>query len=166
MSSTALPSLGELVQKYKTAMWEEDGKNQLGGARRPAMSRTKRARLQFSVSRMEEELRSRMLNGQRVSEGAPVYLAAVIEYLVAEVLELGGNATRDSSRNRITPRDIYLACSRDEELYRLILKTVDIPSAGIQPNIQGFLLTHHRKKSKKSKGKGKAKGKSKSKSSD
>jgi len=76
---------------------------------------------------------------KRVGAGAPVYLAAVLEYLAAEILELAGNASRDNKKKRIIPRHIQLAVRNDEELNRL-LGRVTIAHGGVIPNIHQVLL--------------------------
>ncbi|EKX39068.1 hypothetical protein GUITHDRAFT_47177, partial [Guillardia theta CCMP2712] len=83
-----------------------------------AVSRSKKAGLQFPVGRVHRYLKSGKY-AERIGAGAPVYLAAVLEYLSAEVLELAGNAARDNKKSRIIPRHIQLAVRNDEELNKL-----------------------------------------------
>ncbi|KAK2828000.1 hypothetical protein Q5P01_019034 [Channa striata] len=109
-----------------------------GKARAKAKTRSSRAGLQFPVGRVHRLLRKGNY-AERVGAGAPVYLAAVLEYLTAEILELAGNAARDNKKTRIIPRHLQLAVRNDEELNKL-LGGVTIAQGGVLPNIQAVLL--------------------------
>ncbi|KAL6063425.1 Core histone macro-H2A.1 [Balamuthia mandrillaris] len=93
--------------------------------------------LQFPVSRVRSWLQA--CSSARIGKGAPVYLAAVLEYVCAEVLELAGNAARDNNRVSIIPRHIMLAIRNDEDLNKLC-RYVIIPDAGVPPEIHAALL--------------------------
>lgn len=115
-----------------------------GKATKVSKSRSSKAGLQFPVGRIHRKLRKGNY-APRVGAGAPVYLAAVLEYLTAEILELAGNAARDNKKTRIIPRHLQLAIRNDEELNKL-LGGVTIAQGGVLPNIHASLLP---KKSKK-----------------
>jgi histone H2A len=102
------------------------------------VSRSKRAGITFPVGRVHRHLRNGRY-AKRVGSGAPVFLAAVLEYLVAEVLEISGNAARDNKKKRIIPRHIQLAVRNDAELNKLFAK-VTIAHGGVLPNIQAALI--------------------------
>ena len=101
-------------------------------------SRSAKAGLQFPVGRVARYMRNQRV-AARIGAGAPVYLAAVLEYLAAEILELAGNAARDNKKSRIIPRHVQLAVRNDEELNKL-LAGVTIASGGVLPNIHTQLL--------------------------
>ncbi|CAL4901161.1 unnamed protein product [Urochloa decumbens] len=109
-----------------------------GGPKKKPVSRSVKAGLQFPVGRIGRYLKQGRYS-QRIGSGAPVYLAAVLEYLAAEVLELAGNAARDNKKNRIIPRHVLLAIRNDEELGKL-LAGVTIAHGGVLPNINPVLL--------------------------
>ena len=113
-----------------------DGAAAAGGVK--AISKSTKAGLQFPVGRIARFMKHGRF-AHRIGAGAPVYLAAVLEYLAAEVLELAGNAARDNKKTRIVPRHIQLAIRNDEELNKL-LHSVTIASGGVMPNIHVALL--------------------------
>src|SRR5678816_115523 len=95
------------------------GRGKGGKVKAKSKTRSSRAGLQFPVGRIHRLLRKGNY-AERVGAGAPVYLAAVMEYLAAEVLELAGNAARDNKKTRIIPRHLQLAIRNDEELNKLL----------------------------------------------
>jgi histone H2A len=107
-------------------------------SREKAVTRSARAGLQFPVGRLARYLRDGRY-AERIGAGAPVYMAAVLEYLAAEILELAGNAARDNKKSRIIPRHIQLAIRNDEELNKLLSDAI-IASGGVLPNIHSTLL--------------------------
>ncbi|EIE19099.1 hypothetical protein WJX75_003935 [Coccomyxa subellipsoidea] len=109
-----------------------------GKTAKKSVSKSTKAGLQFPVGRIARYLKKGKY-ASRVGAGAPVYLAAVLEYLAAEILELAGNAARDNKKTRIIPRHIQLAVRNDEELSKL-LSGVTIASGGVLPNIHSVLL--------------------------
>ncbi|OMH85965.1 Histone [Zancudomyces culisetae] len=114
------------------------GKAAVSGSKSSSTTRSAKAGIQFPVGRIHRHLK----NGnyaQRIAAGAPVYLAAVLEYLTAEILELAGNAARDNKKSRIIPRHLQLAIRNDEELNKL-LGSVTIAQGGVLPNIHATLL--------------------------
>ena len=107
------------------------------------MTKSKRSGLTLPVSRVLRTLRKGNY-APHVQVGASIYMTAVMEYLVAEIFELGGNAARDNKKSylknpRIVPRHLQLGIRNDEELSNLF-RDVWIAEGGVLPNIQAVLL--------------------------
>ncbi|KAJ2456250.1 Histone H2A.v [Coemansia sp. RSA 2336] len=119
------------------------GKYKGGAPQKRAQSRSTKAGLQFPVGRVHRYLKRETLSTTRVGAKAAVYTAAVLEYLVAEVLELAGNAARDLKSKRISPRHLQLAIRGDDELDMLVKAT--IAGGGVIPYIHKQLLEKGKK---------------------
>ncbi|NXU52961.1 H2AL protein, partial [Turnix velox] len=117
------------------------GKKQAVAAKhgsRAKKNKSARAGLQFPVGRVHRHLRKGNYT-DRISPGAAIYLAAVLEYLCAEILELSGKAAHENKKTRILPRHIQLAVRNDDELDKLF-SCVTIAQGGVIPNILPQLL--------------------------
>merc|ERR1719184_695844 len=97
-----------------------------------------RSGLQFPVGRLHRKMKQGRFS-KRIGKGAAVYMAAVLEYLAAEVLELAGNAARENKKVRILPRHLLLAVKNDEELDKLS-NNATFREGGVLPGINPKLL--------------------------
>ena len=123
-------------------------KKSAGGAKRAG-----KAGLVFPVGRIGSLLR-RGRYSRRVSSGAAVFLAATLEYLTAETLELASKTVAKGSK-RITPRALTLAIRHDADLGTL-LNNVTISRGGVTGTGVAKALEKKKKASKKSKKSSKA----------
>ncbi|XP_007956621.1 histone H2A-Bbd type 1-like [Orycteropus afer afer] len=87
--------------------------------KRPSLSRSTRAELQFPVSRMDSLLRKGNY-ARRLRSSTPVFLAGILEYLTANILELASNEAQLNHRIRITPAHLERAMDRNPQLNCLL----------------------------------------------
>jgi histone H2A len=143
------------VTKYNDYLGEKDDRQAVkkmafgkikGAKGKKSVQKHHRAGLTFSSARCRKYLKDSKI---RVGEGAPIYLAAVLEYLCAEILELAGNVSRDNKAVTVTVtvRHIFLAISGDEELALLMkILNVEFCGSGVRPFIHPELLPSDEKK--------------------
>jgi len=110
--------------------------------------RANKAGLTFPVGRIGTLLRKGRFS-KRVSSGAAVFLAATLEYLTAETLELASKTVAKDSK-RITPRALTLAIRHDADLGAL-LHNVTISKGGVTGAGVAKGLEKKKKASKKAK---------------
>ncbi|XP_037233817.1 histone H2A-beta, sperm-like [Falco rusticolus] len=104
----------------------------------PKKTRSHKAGLQFPVGCVSRLLK-RGSYSDRISPGAAIYLAAVLEYLSVEILELAGSAAQASKKARILPRHTQLAVRNDDELNKLF-SCVTIAQGWVLSNVLPKLL--------------------------
>ncbi|XP_041061398.1 histone H2A-like [Carcharodon carcharias] len=104
-----------------------------------AKARSSRAGLQFPISGIHQLLH-KCHYAKCVGAGAPIYLATILENLMAEILELAGNAAWDNKKPHSGPHHLQLTIRNNEELNKP-LGAVIIAQGGVLPNIQAVLLS-------------------------
>ena len=105
-----------------------------GAAKKSGGSRSKKAGLIFPIGRVGSMLR-RGQYARRVGASSAVYLAAVLEYLTAELLELTVKAAsqQKNKSKRLSPRTLTLAVRHDDDLGAL-LQNVTLSRGGVVPS--------------------------------
>lgn len=129
VASSSIPLTAKQQRgKQLQALLQERRKS--GNVAKP-VRKTKKAGLIFPVERYLKMLKKSFPH-KRIQTGAAVYLASVVEYLVAEMLELAGEMAYKMGRinknkgSVIKPNHIMLCIEHDEEI-KTLLHGVHIP---------------------------------------
>merc|ERR1719229_1977991 len=137
-------TVGHKLPEDSSKEGAKSGKKTLKVQSDQSISRAQRAGVHFPVGRIHRLMKGYITNKSRVGSTAGVYVAAVMEYLAAEVLELAGNVAKENKAKRITPRHLQLAIRGDEELDALIKAT--IAGGGVTPKIESALFKQSKPK--------------------
>ena len=98
----------------------------------------------FPVGRLARMIRRSHAKRSGVSAG--VFMAAVLEYLCAEILEIAGDHCLASKRRTIQPKNINLAIRSDNELSKLVAHST-MYQGGVLSNVDSRLLPKKKGKS-------------------
>lgn len=109
--------------------------NPISGEKVKKITMQERAGLIFSVSRATKFFKK---YNTRIGQGAPVYLASVLEYVIAEVLVLALDVQLSKKNTHtVSSRKLKLAIDNDLEL-KLLCKNLcfDIADGGVFPHLE------------------------------
>ena len=107
-------------------------------ARAKAVGTAVRSGLLFSVPRVGHLMKRDRLAG-KIGKRPQIVLAAVMEYITSEILELAGNISQEAKKKRITPRHIMLSIANDEELSKIVPNAI-FHESGVVPHIEPAML--------------------------
>ncbi|XP_014462495.1 histone H2A-beta, sperm [Alligator mississippiensis] len=95
------------------------------------VSRCSRAGLVFSVSCVDRLLRKGQF-AERIGAGAPVYMAAVAQYLTYEIIDVTGKVTKHSKNHQISQQHLQLAIQSNKDLKK-VLEVANISQGWVPP---------------------------------
>ena len=120
------------------------GSKRTGKAKAASVTGSTRAGLIFPVGRMCRKLKQGRFS-TRVGRGGGVFMAAALEYLTMEIIDLAGQCADEHKKKTIQPRHIQLAVRNDEELNKL-LAAAQLSQGGVRPNVEAALFPRKEKK--------------------
>ena len=107
-------------------------------ASKKTVSASVRAGTLFPVGRMNRLIKQGRF-AERSGSSAGCFMAGVLEYLTAEIIELAGGICVQHKKKTISPKHLNLGIRSDEELSKLMAE-VTVAAGGQLPNIPEFFL--------------------------
>lgn len=128
----------------KTGSTKGKGRRSGNGTKSKPVSGQKKAGTVFPVGRLNRMVKQGRYSA-RVGGSTGAFMAAVLEYVCAEVLELAGDICEQQKKKTIQPRHINLGLRQDDELSKMAAG-ITITSSSVQYNVNDFLLPKKGKK--------------------
>lgn len=100
---------------------------------------TQRAGILVSVSRVGRLLRTASVS-KRQGPSAAIFIAAVLEYLLKEILDVAARLSIELKKVRITNRNILLAVRTNSDLNSLLPEHSTVLAGGVVPHIDESLM--------------------------
>lgn len=112
-------------------------------------SRQSKASIIFPPSIAEKFLRQFGYTRVMITNNAPIFLAATLEYICSEILELSSETVTINKRMRLTIRDLELGVRNDNELDKLFDSlNISFIGGGVVPYIHPILINSRKIKRK------------------
>jgi len=102
------------------------------------VSASTRADTLFPVGRLNRMIKQGRYS-DRVGSSAGAFMAAALEYITAEILELAGDLCQQDKKKTLMPRHINLGIRSDEELSKLV-GNIQITEGGMKHYVHEALL--------------------------
>lgn len=118
-------------EKSKTPKTDKHKRKKM---KKSARTRAAKSGLFFPVGRIHRLLKAEVPRKVRVGATSSVYVAAIMEYIISEVLELAAKDAFSKKKQRITPRHLQLAIRKDAELSMFFKSTIS--QGGVVPHDQ------------------------------
>ena len=128
-----MPVAGKKGEKSEASRKKSGNK----GKRAKAVSGQVKAGVLYPTGRLNRLLKEGRYS-ERFSRSAGIFLAGVLEYITAEIIELAGSVCEENKKKTIAPKHLNLAVRSDPELNKL-MHSITISQGGQLPNIQEFL---------------------------
>lgn len=114
------------------------GSRKKSGIRAKSVSQSVKANTLFPVGRLNRLIKHGRFS-DRVSSSAGVFLAGMLEYLTAEILELAGNQCHQHKMKTIAPKHLNLGVRNDQELSQLMCE-VTIANSSKRVHVEDYFL--------------------------
>ena len=113
---------GKATTRKSASTKPKKGVKKDGTNKAKAVSGQHRAGIVWGVGRTASALRKGRFS-ERFGKGAAIFMAAVLQYLTSEILEMAGDIASEKKNSIIRPAYIQTAIRNDEELVKLFALT-------------------------------------------